>query len=153
MNLFGNISDLLKDAELLSLPIISPKQVRVNVKKNKKRRSIKSGYYKRVFVDSGWELAWILYNEDHKIQFERNYDKFQYQYKGKKHNYIPDFKLPNGTYIEIKGREPKICLFKYAALPAGKLKIIYAKDMRPYLDYVIKRYGKDYWKILTDKPT
>jgi hypothetical protein len=61
--------------------------------------------------------------------------------------------MPDGTYVEIKGREPKICLSKYTALPKDKLKLLYAKDMRPYLDYVIKRYGKDYWKILTDKPS
>lgn len=152
MNLFDNISVLLKDAKVTNTPIISPKQRKPNTKKNKKRRSIKSGYYKDIWCDSGWELAWILYNENHNIQFERNYDKFLYTYKNKKHHYIPDFKLPDDTYIEIKGREPKICLSKYTALPKDKLKILYAKDMRPYLDYVIKRYGKEYWKVLQDKP-
>ena len=28
---------------------------------------------------------------------------FEYEFEGKKHNYYPDFKLEDGTYVEIKG--------------------------------------------------
>ena len=67
-------------------------------------------------------------------------------------HYIPDFKLPDGTYIELKGKEPEICHYKYKALPPDKLKILRAKEMQPILQYVVKRFGKKYWKLLKDDP-
>lgn len=45
----------------------------------------------------------MIYNLDHGIKFERCKEKFEYEFEGKKHNYYPDFKLEDGTYVEIKG--------------------------------------------------
>ena len=45
----------------------------------------------------------MIYNLDHGIKFERCKEKFEYEFEGKKYNYYPDFKLENGTYVEIKG--------------------------------------------------
>ena len=129
---------------------ISPKKNRNQ--KRRKRRGIRSGWYKNFYLDSGWELAWVLYNEDHNILFERNEEKFPYFYQNKKHFYIPDFKMPDGTFVELKGREPKICHYKYTALPKDKLKVLYAKDLKHILKYVETKYGKDYWRLFKNDP-
>ena len=65
----------------------------------------KHGWYKGYWCDSSWELAWVIYNLDHGIKFERCKEKFEYEFEGKKYHYYPDFKLENGTYVEIKGYE------------------------------------------------
>lgn len=110
----------------------------------------KKGWYCGYWCDSSWELAWVIYNIDNCILFERNNIGFNYLYNGSVRKYYPDFKIGE-TYYEIKGRrkyddlddenKEKISQFKH------KLEILYAKDMFKYLDYVIKKYGKDYIKL------
>jgi len=95
-------------------------------------------------------LAWVIYNLEHNIKFERNNIGFEYEYKGQKRKYYPDF-LITENYYEIKGRrsfekldavnKEKIRQFKF------NLKVLYEKDMKPYLTYVIEKYGKDYTKL------
>ena len=107
----------------------------------------KKGWYKGFWCDSSWELAWVIYNLEHNIIFERNNTGFEYEYKNKKKKYYPDF-IINNTYYEIKGRrcyadmdsenKEKIKNFKF------NLVVLYSNDIKPYLDYVIKKYGKDY---------
>jgi hypothetical protein len=110
----------------------------------------KKGRYKGYWCDSSWELAWVIYNLEHNIKFERNNIGFEYEYKGQKRKYYPDF-LITENYYEIKGRrsfekldavnKEKIRQFKF------NLKVLYEKDMKPYLTYVIEKYGKDYTKL------
>jgi hypothetical protein len=110
----------------------------------------KKGRYKGYWCDSSWELAWVIYNIEHNIKFERNNVGFEYEYKGQKRKYHPDF-LITETYYEIKGRrsfekmddenKEKIKQFKF------NLKVLYEKDMKPYLTYVISKYGKDYIRL------
>jgi hypothetical protein len=110
----------------------------------------KKGWYKGFWCDSSWELAWVIYNLEHNINFERNYNGFQYQYKGQERKYYPDFFMGE-TYYEIKGRrsfedldeenKEKVSQFN------KNLVILYAKDMKPYLNYTIERYGKDYIRL------
>jgi len=110
----------------------------------------KKGRYKGYWCDSSWELAWVIYNIEHNIKFERNNVGFEYEYKEQKRKYHPDF-LITETYYEIKGRrsfekmddenKEKIKQFKF------NLKVLYEKDMKPYLTYVISKYGKDYIKL------
>ena len=110
----------------------------------------KSGWYKGYWCDSSWELAWVIYNIEHNITFERNNVGFEYEYKGRKRKYHPDF-LISETYYEIKGRrsfekmddenKEKIKQFKF------NLNVLYEKDMKQYLTYVINKYGKDYIRL------
>ena len=110
----------------------------------------KKGRYKGYWCDSSWELAWVIYNLEHNVKFERNNIGFEYKYKGKIKKYHPDF-LITETYYEIKGRrsfegmdeenKEKIKQFKF------NLKVLYEKDMKPYLTYVVNKYGKDYIKL------
>jgi hypothetical protein len=110
----------------------------------------KKGWYKGYWCDSSWELAWVIFNLDHNIKFERNNIGFEYKSKGRNRKYYPDFVI-NETYYEIKGRrsfegldeqnKEKINQFE------NNLIVLYLKDMKPYLDYTINKYGKDYIKL------
>lgn len=110
----------------------------------------KKGWYKGYWCDSSWELAWVIFNLEHNIKFDRNNIGFEYEYKKEKRKYYPDF-LISETYYEIKGRrnfeklddenKEKIKQFKF------NLKVLYEKDMKPYISYVISKYGKDYIKL------
>lgn len=62
----------------------------------------KCGYYKGIYCGSTYELAWVIYQIDHNLGFERFSGYLEYN--GKK--YFPDF-LQNGKIIEIKGYEAK----------------------------------------------
>src|ERR1035437_2452448 len=61
----------------------------------------KKGWYKGYWCDSSWELAWVIYNIEHNILFERNHIGFEYVYNNCSYKYYPDFKI-NNTYYEIK---------------------------------------------------
>lgn len=101
----------------------------------------RKGYYKGIWCDSGWELAYVMYNLDHNIPFKRNTDSFPYEYQGEHRTYTPDF-YENDCYIEIKGREWYIDEYKYPSCP--NLKILRHEEMKPYLDYAIATYGDHY---------
>jgi len=105
----------------------------------------KKGYYKGFWCDSSWELAFVIYNIDHGIIFERNTKSFQYEYQGQIKKYMPDF-IINNTFIEIKGYyteqfKSKIDHFK------NDLIVIDKYSIKSYIDYVIKQYGKDYTRL------
>ena len=104
----------------------------------------KKGWYKGFFCDSSWELAYIVYCLDHNINIKRNTEKRQYIWEGKVKNYIPDF-IVDGIITEIKGYKTEQWLAKSEANP--DVKILYEKDLKPILDYVIDKYGKDYIKL------
>jgi hypothetical protein len=106
----------------------------------------KNRRYKGIWCDSSWELAWVIYNLEHGIKFEKNYKKFPYIYKDKMYNYIPDFVLDNEQYVEIKGYETEQFKAKMNQFPY-KLIILYEQNMKIILDYVINKYGKNYIKM------
>lgn len=111
-----------------------------SIKKHKK------GLYKDYWCDSSWELAFVIYNLEQNIIFKRNTEKFQYEYKGKKLNWIPDFILEDNSYIEIKGYYGELAKAKENSFPY-KLEIIEKEKIKKYLDYVINNYGKDFIKL------
>lgn len=105
----------------------------------------KHGRYHGIWCDSSWELAWIIYQEDHGIQFKRYKGYFEYEFEGKKRKYYPDFQLEDGTIIEIKGYESKLWQAKLRQLPKTvKIQILREKEMMPILDYVKSKYGKNF---------
>ena len=104
----------------------------------------KHGVYKGYRCDSSWELAYVIYNLEHDIKFERNHERFLYNLNGKPHYYIPDF-ICDGKYIEIKGYINESWNAKVEQFPKDKqLVILYEDAMKPYLEYVVDKYGKDF---------
>jgi hypothetical protein len=110
----------------------------------------KKGWYKGYWCDSSWELAWVIYQLEHGFKFDRNWNGFKYFYENETHLYYPDYIIEN-HYYEIKGRrsyedlneknKQKINQFE------GNLSVLYSKDMKPYLDYVMQKYGNDFIKL------
>lgn len=111
----------------------------------------KNGWYKNYWCDSSWELAWVIYNLDHNIKFQRNTQGFIYIFKNKKHLYYPDFILEDGTYVEIKGimNERNKAKFEHFK---NHLLILKKKEMLPYLEYVNVNYGNDFIRLYEDNP-
>ena len=105
-----------------------------------------SGYYKRFWCDSSWELAFLLYHLDHNIPIRRNGRGFIYTYYCKKHKFYPDF-IVNGEYIEIKGRMDRKSKAKIRQFPHD-LKVVGPKEIQKYLRYAEKEYGEDFRRLL-----
>lgn len=108
----------------------------------------KKGWYKGYWCDSSWELAWVIYNLEHGVQFTRNEEKFKYLKEGTEHHYIPDFKM-NECFIEIKGYDSDDWQNKLEQFPHD-LKILYKSEMDPILKYVRSKYGKNFVRLYTE---
>lgn len=105
----------------------------------------KKGRYKGYWCDSTWELAYVIYNLEHDIAFERNYEFFEYEFNGKRRKYYPDFRLSDGSYVEIKGYYTDCVRAKIQQFPKDKSLIVYDKeDIKIYLSYVEQKYGKNF---------
>jgi len=110
----------------------------------------KKGRYKGYWCDSSWELAWVIYQLEHQVIFRRNLVGYSYQFKNTSYNWYPDFQLSDDSFIEIKGyftdREmAKINSFEHS------LKIIGKEEIKPILEWVIEKYGKDFIRLYDAK--
>lgn len=105
-----------------------------------------TGKYKCPECDSSWELAFIIYNIDHNIYFERNTEGFEYELDNKTKKYYPDFILEDGTYLEIKGYNSDEWKMKLKCFKKP-ITVLYKKEMKKYIDYAVDTYGKDYLKM------
>jgi hypothetical protein len=107
-------------------------------------KSCKDTYYgihKKFPFKMGGKFYWIVWALDNNIMFERNTEKFLYIFKEKECFYIPDFKIKNGSYLEIKGYgdrkvETKIKQF------TKSLEVIY--NIVFFKEFVDNKYGKNY---------
>lgn len=116
-------------------------------------KGFKKGWYKGYWCDSSWELAFVMYNIDHKIKFIRNEKGFLYYNDRlkKERRFYPDF-IINNEYIEIKGWNNDDTISKQRDFPKDqKLKIYFKEDMEEYLKYAIEKYGLEFWKLLSDE--
>ena len=103
----------------------------------------KKGWYKGYYCDSTWELAYVIYNLEHGIPFSRNTKSFDYVFNGENKKYYPDFLLETGEYVEVKGYYTKQFSAKVSQFPKEFSLLIYDKSgIKPYLDYVVDKYGK-----------
>jgi hypothetical protein len=100
----------------------------------------KSGYYNGVYCGSTYELAWVIYNLDHDIKFERNNLGFEYKFGGKVRKYYPDFVLSDGTFVEIKGYKTKQDLAKWKHFP-HQLQILEKDKLSYVFEYVRNTYS------------
>lgn len=99
----------------------------------------KKGWYKGIFCDSSWELAYVIFCLDHDVPIKRNAEKFKYIFEGKEHTYIPDF-LVYDEIIEIKGFVTSQWNAKIICNP--HIRVLYNDEMKPILSYVKEKYGK-----------
>ena len=106
----------------------------------------KRGYYKGYYCQSSWELAYVIYQLEHNINFKRNTKGFSYKLDGIQRSYFPDFYLiDEDTYVEIKGYYDNKTQEKERQFPQDKkLQILKKAEMQPILEYVINKYGKNY---------
>ena len=109
----------------------------------------KKGWYRGIFCDSSWELAFVIYCMDHQIPIKRCEEKRIYIWNNTKHIYIPDFIVNNNTIIEIKGYNTKQWQIKQQQNP--DIVVLYKNEMKLYLDYVIDKYGKNYINLYEKK--
>lgn len=115
--------------------------------------------YKNLYFDSSWELIYYIWLNDNKIDFEYHpKEHFNYIFNEKIHYYEPDFKI-NGIFVEIKGdmffeNDKMINPFdrnldekmeaKFNCMIENNVKILLYNDIKPYIEYVNMKYGKDY---------
>jgi hypothetical protein len=110
----------------------------------------KCGWYKGYWCDSSYELAWVIYNIEHNIKFDRNTEAFNYTFKEENHKYYPDF-IKDDLYVEIKNYKSELTDAKIKFFPK-KLEVLYKEDMnKEILPYVINKYGKDFIKLYENK--
>lgn len=107
-------------------------------------KKYKSGWYHGIHCDSSWELAFIIYCEEHNIKVQRNNQYLTYIFEDKEYKYYPDFIIDNQLY-EIKGYESKQAIAKHEQHP----EVVYLDKikMKPYIDYIVNKYGDDYIKL------
>ncbi len=98
----------------------------------------KKGRYKGIWCDSSWELAYLIYCEDHGITAERCTETFEYRFKEKVRKYNPDF-IVDGKYVELKGYKTKQWEQKLKQFPHC-IEVLYEAEMKPILDYVQSKY-------------
>jgi len=117
-----------------------------NYKKNPRQINPrgKAGWYKGMWCDSSWELAYILWCENHNVSLKRCINSLPYYYKGRLHYYTPDFEI-NGEIIEIKGYCSDKDKAKIKQYP--NIKVLYKNDLQPILEWVKEKYGKDFIKL------
>ena len=105
----------------------------------------KKGWYKGIFCDSSWELAFVYFHLEHNLKIERCKETRTYIYNGVKHKYLPDFVTNNGIF-EIKGFVTKQSEEKSKQNP--DIKVLYYKDIKPYLEFVTNKFGKKFYEKL-----
>ena len=105
----------------------------------------KSGWYKGVWCDSSWELAFLLYHLDNNIKIKRYDNFFEYIFDGKERRYYPDFLIEDDIY-EIKGFWTDKERAKIKQCPE-KIIVIDKNAIKPYLKYAELTYGLDFVKL------
>ena len=110
----------------------------------------KSGYYKGIYCGSTYELCWVIYNLDHKIEFNRFPSKLECN--GVK--YYPDFLLSDGkTIIETKGYESQESVDKKTKVAESFgyiVKVLRKNDLQYAFDYVSLVYRTNKFYELYD---
>lgn len=100
------------------------------------------GYYKNIYCHSTYELAFLIWNLDNSYNIKRCNKIFEYEYKGKRLKYFPDFEIDNVIY-EIKGYwQEKVDFKTQSVIDQGYvIKVLYLRDIKYMIDYVKEKYN------------
>lgn len=120
--------------------------------------SCKRYTYEGVHFDSSWELALWIYAQDHNLEIEREPCSFDYIFEGKKSSYFPDFRF-QGKLLELKGDHfygggCQSSRTQYKVNVVAKehgVEVWYHEDIKPYLEYMVQKEGKDWYKKYKNK--
>lgn len=109
----------------------------------------KSGYYKGIYCGSSYELAWVIFQIDHGIDFKR----FDHTLDDGETKYIPDF-IIGDTIYEMKGYESQESVDKKTKLAESfgyKVKVLRKKDLKVEFDWVKEHYTyRNIWDLYDD---
>lgn len=137
---------------LTNLPPLSKETKDKIVRSFKKSRGLRSGEYKGYYFDRSYELAWIIWNLEHNIEFKRCNKSFEYfdTKLQKKRRYYPDFELMDGTIVEIKGYVSQNALDKKYAMKQQNIKyqMLTYNQLKVCIDYCINKYGVNYLETI-----
>lgn len=101
------------------------------------------GWYKGFYCDSTYELAYIVYNLDHNIEFKRCPRTlfYLYEYNGCVHKYYPDFILADNSLVEIKGYHSDVVDLKIQSVKDRPIKVLFKSDLTYAFDYIKQTYN------------
>lgn len=108
----------------------------------------KKGWYKGIWCDSSWQLAYVVYYLDHNLPIKKCTQKREYIFEGKKYYYTPDFETDVGI-VEIKGYENE--KWKSKEEQHSDVIVLKEEDLKEIFLYVINKYGKDYTYLYESK--
>jgi hypothetical protein len=95
----------------------------------------KHGWYKGFYLDSNYELAYLIYCLDHNIKIERNKKSFKYiDSSNKERKFYPDFRV-NGKLTEIKGYYTTNLNAKINSVDEP-IDVFFLKDLKDIFNYV-----------------
>jgi hypothetical protein len=110
----------------------------------------KSGWYKGIYCNSTWELAFLIYHLDNNLPIKRCTETFPYTFEGRKRSYLPDF-VVGDAYIEIKGYHTSQSMTKIEQFP-HKISVYAKAEMEHIFDYVKDKYGNDFIELYEGNP-
>ena len=87
----------------------------------------------------------MIYCLENKKKIERNKEGFDYIYENRNRKFYPDF-IVDGEYVEIKNYMSELTDAKISQFPYN-ITIYYKDTIRPFLEYTINKYGKDFIKL------
>lgn len=75
-----------------------------------------------------------------------------YDVNNKSYKFYPDFIIDDHTYVEIKGGYDIYAADKIEQFPENKkLIVLDSVSIKPYLDYCINKYGKEFYTLYDRK--
>lgn len=114
----------------------------------------KHGWYQGYYLDSNYELAYLIYCLDHNIPISRNTDFFLYTKKdGTQAKYYPDFRV-NDRLTEIKGYYADNLDEKLNSV-TEPIDVLFPKDLQHVFSYVEDKTGlkvKDLYTLYDGDP-
>lgn len=97
-----------------------------------------SGWYKGIYCNSTYELAFLIYHIENNISIQRCDFYLEYEFQNKIHKYYPDFIVDNKIY-EIKGRIDSKALAKQEQYP--NIIIIDKEKIQFYIQFVKRKFN------------